>query len=408
MFRRRRQVARMGTRAVRGAARTVGRVATAAYRAAKRYKPSTGMRMTAKAAAAGTIGRVAYKQARTALRSIGMTYAGGNDYSKSKGRVGRKQKLTVPRLNKLIQAGMNTQVYRFQNITNFDTNVGAFALANWQLTTNQVMMPFHVYQLSSFNNRSAYTPAKFFVWDNLTATASVIRGNLPTQTPSGGVDGSGNWQLELKGGVNPLTTFPNATKFMHNWTDVRILFYGARVRTTRFDVMFVRVKDNYANLFHGAATNTELKELCQFIERPSIFNPIQSLDGSHINKKLQIVKKFTYYISAAQTTDVDTSVGKTKEARIFLRHDKLYGTEFKHWSEDAEGTVLPHAQEDGLDYEQDTNNHNVPWYSSQLFMIVRAFAPQRVTGKTSYLGTADANIDPSYDIIIRNSVSTPA
>jgi len=407
MFRRRRQVARMGTRAVRGAARTVGRVATAAYRAAKKYKPSTGMRMTAKAAAAGTIGRVAYKQGRTALRSIGMTYVGGNDYSKQVGRVGRRKKLTVPRLNKLLQAGMSTQVYRFQNITNFDTNVGAFALGNWSFADGAILSPYHVYDLTSFNNRSTYAPGRYMGWLNATAASPIVRYTLPGQTPTGANDTSGVWQIEQKGGLNPTTSFPNATKFIHNWTDVRILFYGARVRTTRFDVMFLRVKDEYANLFQGAVSNTELRELCQYIERPSIYSPLQSLTGANISKKISIVKKFTYYISAAQTTDVDTSVGKTKEARIFLRHDKLYNTEYKHWNEDGTN-VLPHAQEDGLDFDSDVNNHNHPWFSSQLFMVVRAFAPQRVAGKTVYPSAADANVDPSYDIIIRNSVSVPA
>lgn len=408
---RRSQRIRFGTRAAQSAGRFVANAAKKLYSYNKFTKSaSKAVGKTAKNSfLSATVGRTAYKYGRRAITSMGLTYTGGNDYSKQSATVGYKKKPTVYRLNKLLQAGMNTQVYRFQNITNFDTTTGAFPLCNWQFTTNQVMMPFHVYDLTSFNNNTFYSPGKSYFWSSLADTADVTRFPLPGQSPDGTADAQGHWHIEEKGGYNPLNTTPNASKFVHNWSDIRLLLYGARKRTTRFDVMFFRINDEFANLHVAAATNNQLKELCQYIERPSIYSPLQSLTSSRVQKSIRMIKKFTYYISAAQTTDVDTAVGKTKEVRIFLRHGKVYNLDYKHTSDAAGDEHIPHTQSDGLDYTIDVTQHNHPWYGSQVFMVVRAFAPERVSGKEYvYPQVSDANIDPSYDIIIRNSVSTPA
>jgi len=388
------------------AAQALARGARMAYENRQMIQDAT---QAVKRKAQGLFRRRPKKAARTTktVASVSNPYAGGNDYTRSKRTVGRYKKPTVQRLNRLVQVGMNNQIYRFQNITNFDTNTGAFPLANWQFTNNSTVSPFHVYDLTSLPNNAAQAPGKYYGWTDLTSAANVVRFPLPGQTAAGAADASGHWQIENKGGVNATSTNPNASKMVHNWSDVRLLLYGARKRTTRFDIMFFRVADEFSNLHYANVSNPELKELCQYIERPAIYTPLQSLTGAHITKKIRMIKSFTHYISASQTTDVDTSVGKTKEVRIFLRHGKVYNLDYKHWNEDGT-TVLPHAQEDGIDYEQDTKQHNHPWYSSQVFMVIRAFAPERVAGKTAYPSTADANVDPSYDIIIRNSVSTPA
>lgn len=416
MFRNRRQTINLRDRAVRAAGRTISAAGRMAYRTGQSVYRRAGMntprsvqyvaKTAARAAVAGSVGRLAYNTGKRTIRSMGLTYTGGNDYSKNSQRVGRNKKPTVNRLNKLIKAAQNKQIYRFQNITNFDTNVGAMSLGNWQYTTGQVQMPLHAYDLTSFNNIGVYRPGMYFQWASTAPNATVIRGYLNGQAADG-TPNAGAWQIETKGGVNPSTSFPNSKAFVHEWSDIRLLLYGARKRTTRFDVMFFRCPDEYSNLGNAGTDNVDLKELLQYIERPAIYNPIQTLTENHISKKMKMVKKFTYYISAGQTTDVDTSVGKTKEVRIFMRHGRVYNLDYKHWTGDNPNHVLPHEQVDGLDYVSDTTHHDHPWYSSQLFMVIRAFAPERVMGKTEYPSDADANIDPSYDIIVRNCVSTP-
>lgn len=400
MFGRCRQTARLGTRTVRSAGRVMGQ----AFRRVGRGL-SKGFTKAAKQAATGAVGYRLYKSGRKVARVIaGNPYAGGNDWTVSKRTVGRKKKLSLPTVNKMMRVGLNNMVFRYQNISNFDTNVGALTISNWQQTGGQVIMPVHIYDITSFPNVGNYVPGKYYYWSDLTSNANCVRGDQPGQSPTGVPDG-GAWNIEHKGGVNPTTTYPNASRMVHNWTDVRLNLYGARKRTTKFEVIFFRCVDEFANPHHAATSNVDYRELMAYLERPCIYSNLQTYNGGRVDKKIKIIKKFTYFVSASQSTDVDTSVGKIKEARIFLRHNRVYNLDYKHRQQDAH--VFPHEQADGIDYEQDVTHHDSPWYGSQVYMCIRAFAPERTLDKT--WGTAaDANKDPTYDIVIRNSVSVPA
>lgn len=401
MFGRRRQTTRLGTRTVRSAGRVMGQ---AVRRVGQGL--SKGFTKAAKQAAAGAVGYKLYKSGRKVARVFGGNpYAGGNDLTVSKRRVGRKKKMTFPRINKLMRVGLNNMIFRYQNISNFDTNVGALTISNWQQAAGEVIMPVHTYDITSFPNLGNYGPGRHHYWTGLTNAANCDRLPSPGQTPTGATDANGYWNIEHKGGVNPTTTFPNASRMIHNWTDIRLNLYGARKRTTKFEIMFFRCVDEFANPHNAAVSNVDYRELMGYFERPCIYSNLQSYNGGRVDKKIRIFKKFTYYVSAGQTTDVDTSVGKIKEVRIFLRHDRVYNLDYKHRQQDT--AVFPHAQEDGIDYEQDTTHHDYPWYGSQVFMLIRAFAPERTLNK-QWGSAADANIDPTYDIVIRNSVSVPA
>lgn len=325
---------------------------------------------------------------------------GGNDWTVSRKQVGYKKRPTLSRLARMMEVGMHKQIFRYQAITNFDTNVGYHKIANYGYTTTPaggVSLPVHVYDLASFNNVGDHSPAIRFDWNGTSAAADLIRTALPGQSAVGAAVTSGAWQLE-----NGEGTLTNSRIMRHDWSDIRINFYGPRKRTTKYEVLFVRVKDEFANPMVSAVTNTALKELLIYLERPCIYSNLQVAQGN-IAKKMKIVKKYTYWVSAGQTTDVDTTVGKIKEARIFMRHDRVYNLDWRH---EGAGTI-GHTQVDGIDYETDQVHHNHPWHGSRLLMIIRAFAPERRT-IASYADAADANVDPTYDILIRNSISTPA
>lgn len=345
------------------------------------------------------------KNIRQTSDSVGQEYSGGNDVTVSKSKVGYKKKLTLSRVQRMLRIGMNYQVYRFQNITNYDTNLGGLNIVNWQSSTGEVISPVHVYDLTSFPNVSNKTAGYYMGWASTAAGANATRQILPGQTSNGTIDGNGYWNLETKGGVNPTTTFPNATKFVHNWTDVRVNFYGPRKRSTFYEILFVRMKDEFASLEGGASSNPELKDFLRYLERPCIYSNLQTYLTQKA-KSMRIVKRFKYWVSASQTTDVDTTVGKIKEARIFLRHDKIYGLDYRTLGSELD--TIGHAQADGDDYGVDTTHNNTPWFGSRLYMIIRAFAPERTIGTTGFPPGADASKDPTYDIIIRNSISTPA
>lgn len=343
------------------------------------------------------------KSRYNSTRSIGPTQdaiGGGNDWTVSKRTVGYKKPNTLARLSKMMEVGMQKSIYRFQGLTNFDTNTGFFPISNWQFTGGEVRMPIHIYDLTSFPNTSAAPVCYGYQWVSTAANSDVNRFNFEGQTPTGTL--TPNWNTE--NGV-PITAFPNSRVMRHDWTDVRINFYGPRKRTTKYEVFFVRVKDEFANPLVAGTSNPAIKELFAYLERPSTFSNLQTYQ-TNVAKKLKIVKKFTYWVSAGQTTDVDTTVGKIKEARIFMRHDKVYNLDWRH--EGTGTSTLSHVQADGAHYVQDVSHHNNPWHGSRLMMIIRAFAPERRTGINPTAPVADANIDPTYDILIRNAISTPS
>jgi len=425
---RRTQRARFGTRAVQAAGRAVASAARGAYRYAMgsrtmgyQTEPNRVARLakrTAGAFFAGSVGRVAYKKGQKTVNVLS-NYVGGNDITISKKTVGQVKKPTVQRLNRLIRAGMNQTIWRFQGITNYDTNSGGYRLSNVSMShDSSIMTPVHIYDLTCFQNSPSannVAPGRAFGWTSALGTADVKRIVLPNQIESGGVNTNGIWRREAAGQTTT-SGIPNARVMLHDWSDIRINFYGPRKRTTKFEVVFFRIKDTLANPLNATASNKALKELIYYLERPCIYSNLQSYNGN-VAKKMQIVKRFTYFVSAAQTTDVDTSVGKIKEARIFMRHGNIYNLDWRH-EQGAALEELPHGIDDGIDWVQDLNHHDYPWHGSRLFMMVRAFSPERTalttTTDDSYtpLGGLGIGIsaaqEPSYDIIIRNAISTPA
>lgn len=387
-----------------GIVRTARTLAAAAKKLAP-YARAAGAKSTVQRKLGMFVGKPKVRVARRQTAStVGQEYGGGNDWTQSRSKVGYKKKPTLQRLTRMMNASMTNKIYRFQNITNFDTNSGGVPISNWQFASGEVTSPVHYYDLTSFpNTQTNVSPTVRLQWASTLSTADLQRFAIPGQFQDGSSDVNGVWIPETQGGAlgTGISNTINARSFQHNWTDVRINFYGPRKRTTKFEVMFFRIKDENANPEGSAVSNANLKELQLFLERPCIYSNIQTYT-SNVAKKIQMIKKFTYFVSAGQTTDVDTTVGKIKEARIFLRHDKMYNLDWRHTGAQA----IPHEQADGLDFVQDSIHHDRPWYSSRVYMCIRAFAPERTTGKVGEV--VDATKDPSYDIIIRNSVSLPA
>jgi len=337
----------------------------------------------------------------------------GNDLSTSRARVGRKKKPTVVRLQRLMKSAMNNQVFRFQNISNYDTNVGALSLMQYfNSTTSGSGVPLHIYDLTTFpNTSSTVAPGRSYQWTTAAATADITRIAIPGQNPDGSADADGYWHVTNRAGQqvgSPSETLPNASVMQHNWTSVGLNLYGPRKRTTKFVVTFFRCTLDSANPFHAATSNTDLKQLVEVFVRPMIYSNLQTYQ-SKVRKYIKVVKRFTYYVPGGETTDVDTTVGKIKEVKIFLRHDRNYRLDHQGAGEAG----LPHAMADGIDYVEDLSKENHPWPSSRLFMAITAFHPEKPTVAVTAgtYGPTGAQIgalaDPSYDIIIQNSITTP-
>lgn len=330
-------------------------------------------------------------------RSTGMQYTGGNDFSKRKSafRRTRKARTNRAKINHnavLIKSLMQPATYRAQNITNYDTSLGALPLRNSDDSVT-VSSPVHVWDLTTVPNQGTSDAAGYaFGWAGAGSEVPVTRVALPTQGRTGVIDNQGRYYNENGVPATPL----NVENGHHAWTSVNINFYGPRKRTTWFEVIFFTPKDQFADPIRASLTNSELKYWLQYMERPLIYSNLQTDVGGKGYNKMKIIRRFKYYVSSSQTTDVDSSVGKIKQAKIFVRHDKLIDFDWQH--DVNGGNVIPHGIGAGVEFVNDSTDANYPHSKQRVYMCVRAFAPER----TDTNAPLNADVDPSYDIIIRN------
>lgn len=412
---RRTQRRRYTAAALRSAAGVAKNIVSAAARAARGYRPSVGMRrLTGTAAAAGVAGMVrkpAYRAGRRIYKAIGGgdPAATGNELTVTKAKVGRYPKLRPQRLLKLMQAGMTDITFRFQGITNFDTNVGWFALANRsRADIVPIAIPMHIYDLTSIPNiASDVSPGNYFTWSSNSSGAVCDRYTLADQNPDGSTNPSGYWIVEKSSGVRSgTTTTPlHVSKACHEWSDIRMNLYGARKRGTTFYIDIVRFKEDFSNLFSASVSNKEYNDLVRTLQAPLVYSNLQSHNGRNL-RNVQFVKRFKFYVPGGSADDLDT-IGKVKEFRLFLKQGNVYNYEWQ--SLDSEER-MPHAQEDGLDFTSNEGPQNFPKHSSRLFMLVRAFSPERTVipnGQDYSRYAADPLTEPSYDIVLRNKWLLP-
>jgi len=337
----------------------------------------------------------------TTIRTSGAST--GNELSVSKYKIGRYPALTNNRLFKLMKAGMNDVTLRYQGITNFDTNVGFHALCNRQDAAGNVINPVHIYDLTRFPNTttSTSTAGYSFYWTSLLAGAALTKIALRGQEPSGSTIANGEWQFEKVGSGD--FRAPYANTLLHDWVDIRLNLYGARKRGTTFYVQLVSFNDEYMNPLYSNTGNRQVVDWMRTMERSLIYSNLQSYNIPSVNRGMRVIKTYKVYVPGGSADDLDT-IGKVKELRIFHRIGKVRKMKWESETSDA----LPHAQEDGIDYTLASGPSDYPAYKDQLFLIVRAFAPERRTVSPAGPETAaDALSEPSYDIILRNKFTTP-
>lgn len=303
------------------------------------------------------------------------------------------------KLSKVVNTNRNRLILRASGLTNFDTNQGWHPLANWRNPlTDEVTPPIHIYDLTSVPNNTISIPVG---WKFNVAAAS---GNNAVSTPVSlnfttpdGAAFTTDWQFE-KGNAQPY----RADSFHHDWTQVKLNLYGARKRTTYFDIMFVRFRDDFANLVRANPNNSHHRQLMHTLMRPLMYSNLY-VHRPEVKKMMSIVRKYRYYVPATQTIDLNTTTGKIKNVNIFIRHNTKYRLD---WVEGQ--TIPPLTGANCTDWItlRDDDNRNFPKESSQLFMIITAFAPEQRSGNDDY-PIVDPAIDPSYDILLRNAVSMP-
>ena len=351
----------------------------------------------------GPARKLGYQGRNTAATTVGSFAQTGNELSTYRRTVGRYPALKPNRLLKLMQAGMTSNILRAQGITNFDTNVGFYPLANRQDQSGFVNMPINIWDLTSYLNTGPAIAGHGYYWNGQTGAADVVSYSLRTQVPDGSSNPAGFYYAESAGGFNEtLGSYANATKACHEWSDIRLNLYGARKRGTTFYVDIVRVKDHLAHPIAAAGTNASKKELFRTLQSPLIYSNLQQHNSKNM-REMKFVKRYKVYVPGGSADDLDT-IGKVKEVKIFLKQGCVYNMA---WESTDGSDAIPHAQDDGLDYTQKSGPQNHPFTGSRLLMIVRAFSPERrvVAG----FGTVDADplTEPSYDLILRNKWMLP-
>lgn len=343
-----------------------------------------------------------------------------NEFSRSK----KYRKLGRYSIKKAVYPSVAAIEDRFQGLTNFDTNSGYTRLSQFNETASAARwLPIHVMDLTSFRQAgNSPTVINRLGWIDAATTANFFTNAIVGQGPTGARGtGTTSWTTTQQNGG----TIADNPRIFLKWVKLSFNLYGARNRTTTFKLHIVKFPLLNRNLFISTGSN-EAKDILQYLERPLIFNNLQT-DNTQTQRKMNILKSYTWTIQPQTSQDLNTTTGKIKEAHVFLRMNKCFNLD---WVDDGvhEAHAVPAGeQNDGIDYETRTpgapNYKTGPNYASRIYAILTAFSPVHRTlpaaanafmtaseaeaAGGAAVGTAiDAAMEPSYDVLIRRGYYT--
>lgn len=320
------------------------------------------------------------------------------------------------RLKKMIYPAVSSVEDRFQGLTNYDTNSGYTRLSQFTQTgTDITHLPIKIIDLTSFQ-AGASIPAvmRNLGWANRSSTSNIYHNNVIGQSPTGAVGTGGtSWNI-----TDSSTAAIAATpRVFLKWIKMSFNLYGARNRTTTFNLKIVRFPQLSQNLWLNTES-AEAKELLQYLERPLVYNNLQ-VGETECAKKMKVIKSYTWTVQPMTNDSLNTTTGNIKEAQVFLRMNKALNL---HWPD--EGTHETHnvpvgEDNDGIDYEVRQNvNKTGPAYGSRVYAILSAFSPvlnilpagganawdtpSESFARSGAGGNAiAAAVEPSFDFLIR-------
>lgn len=316
----------------------------------------------------------------------------------------------------LARACLEPQWYRVQGLSQYDTSVGFYPLANRFDTTNaRHLCPAHVWDLTSLINMnstgtgSTNVDAGFGLGFNGTAANSPNSVfNLGSQDATGAyrVYPNTQWIAEnATGGYDDLAK----RKCIHNWSHIKMNLYGVRKRATKFVVQLVMVKNQNSD-FIGTPT-TLSRKLVDALVRPFIFNNLNSGDPQTLRSELKVLK--TYEVTVAPTlTDEYGGTSATPHIQTlnwFIEHNRVRRYD---WLRQSTPSNDQSAAFDNIGVASD-NARVHPM--KRVYLLVRALSPDRRSDSAANwapagymeMAAADPISEPSYDLVIRNKFSTP-
>lgn len=364
--------------------RNIGTYGQRAYNNLRNYRrPSMGKRSSSRNGPPS-------KRRRFAGSITGGAAFTGNTLSRRRNKTTLKK---PPTTRALVTAGYRALTRGVTGLTNFDVNVGKYLLSNDSAPDGSVRLPIHMLNLTGIDNNIAdlttvVTPHLQLAWNNSSNAAVCI------VTPFTGTNNIGanvqNWQT-IAGPAGPYLV----RRAHLISTYVAFNFYGARVRDTQFKVHLLSFKDDDADVL--VKTDPESTAFITGLERPLTFNQLTP-SAPRWAHNVKFHKTWTYNVPATTNDSLNTATGNVLEAKINIKHNKLFTL-----VNNESATTGREGHLNDASYDVDVQLvRNAPMPKQRLYLYITAFAPQRVTR-----GSETAAETPSYDMIVRQKWMVP-
>lgn len=312
-----------------------------------------------------------------------------------------------PSAYKLAMACLESQYYRVQGLTQFDTSYGYYPISNRLLASGEHILPLHFWDITSCTNFTGGVTsapnvghAGYLVNTGAAATTGVV--SMRSQDATGATITGTAWIAEnVSGGSDDL---PKRKSF-HHWTHVKANLYGVRKRATRYVVQLMMIKEVQADPLDGNNGSIMKKKLFDFLMRPFIYNNLNAGDPQTASD-IKVLKTYETIIDLITTDQYEgaTSVPKIQTLNWFINHNRIRRYD---WLRD---NPSQNDQNAGFDLESSGANATRVDPKYRVYLVIRALSPDRRT-VTSTAGGFDIDADPisepSYDIVIRNKFSNP-
>lgn len=316
--------------------------------------------------------------------------------------------LTVPRprpsVFKLAMSSMEPCWFRCQGLTQYDTTSGFYPIAQRVLTGGSVSYPIHVWALTAFPNingaGSLVTPNIGYAmgFSSTANTATVTSNILPSVSAAGATISTSPLQLENYPGVAAATYVPYR-KMFHEWTNVKMNLYGTRSRATRYTCELVQTNDSSAVDFLSGKDPVKQADYIDYLSRPYIYNNINMGDVQS-RKYHKVIKSYDVTIDPIQLTDYagSNSVPHMQTVNWFIKHNKIRRYDWLDDVGQSAHTLTPNFEQN----LQGTQTNVEEKY--RLYLVLRALSPSVDVTKVNIGDTPNPDIEPSYDLCLRQKV----
>lgn len=350
-------------------------------------------------------------------------------------------------LNKLNVSLYTSYISRFQSLTPFNTTPCAHKLAmeiNTGGGTPYVnSLPMYAFDLSSMAKGNYSIPsANTFVnsdydlqpFYRLTSqktlsdtladyTWAVTSGKK--NNPDGATDGTVPW-IEEATGVYP-DVYPNVNRFIHEWSDIRVVMAGAKDRPSRVHIKLVRfVKPEFAPRRilnqRGDFTNDPMEldpvmDDSETVQQHDNFwdsfwghritNPIRSVRNTMSLPIYEVLYHKTFNFGTKLSTELNTNADQ-QVFKLFYENNSCYSTETGRVDQEQTG-VVGTSNTDEFGYKAWQTDRSVgippnvdtcPWVKGNqgTWLLVYADNFYEASGSPP---TPEDNKCPSFDLLVR-------